>query len=863
MHCLAGREHREEFESNWTLMPSVAHLPVSEMPECRSQGGGIYIELGSVFVSESKFSHNFAHYGGAIMGNGGTAIVAACVFQFNTADRRGGAIFVGLSTAIEVDESAFRGNSAAINGGALFITNSASMSLTRCNMSSNQAPEASAIFHSSGTLILHQCSFSGHVGSMIELAAFTRWVCFPGQWGAASGIIQAANFTGCPNFCQVGTFGKYTNLTKADECTACPSGHYCPFVGMETALPCPEGSSVPSTGSTDILSCNLCALGQFNDRRGQPSCQPCPAGTYSDALGATACDKCPAGGFCPEVDGGASSRLVFQPCNAGSWSSARGSSSNDTCNLCPAGTSSYVFGAPNSFVCTPCRAGTAALVPGLPICEVCAAGRFQGDVGATSCITCPAGSYCPLGSGHPLLCERGTYSNESGLDDKTKCKLCPPHHSCSSGVRIARPCDPGSDAPLPGSWECTLCPIGSYKPSQPLWNANLSSSIHTPQYPPSMAPPGASAPPPLFPLFSENASAVAPRTLCQVCLAGHKCHRGSLSPQICSPGSFALAGHPETECTPCAAGYFQDAPGASQCKPCAHGLFCPPGSANPIGCESGAGIPYAQTTVALARSSSSCVCKAGYYDSGSTSEGGALACQSCPAGTSCNNPGATLVKLPLQAGYFRLHNQSIDVRKCPDSGANCSNVPVCAMSTSGCVGSANENGSEAAASGCNDGLEGVFCLLCTLNNGSRVYYSPASNSARAQCKECGNLVLEHILIAGGIIMLFVLLVPCAQHIHRIRMAKSSIDFRILVKLKILIGFSLIISVIDDVYEVDLPPDAKWLLTFYQAVVSIGFDVNIDVVLQCLSMNGYVSKLIVYMVTPAAIAACTGTGACKL
>ncbi|KAL1498783.1 hypothetical protein AB1Y20_020229 [Prymnesium parvum] len=346
-----------------------------------------------------------------------------------------------------------------------------------------------------------------------------------------------------------------------------------------------------------------------------------------------------------------------------------------------------------------------------------------------------------------------------------------------------------------------------------------------------MAPPGASAPPPLFPLFSENASAVAPRTLCQVCLAGHKCHRGSLSPQICSPGSFALAGHPETECTPCAAGYFQDAPGASQCKPCAHGLFCPPGSANPIGCESGAGIPYAQTTVALARSSSSCVCKAGYYDSGSTSEGGALACQSCPAGTSCNNPGATLVKLPLQAGYFRLHNQSIDVRKCPDSGANCSNVPVCAMSTSGCVGSANENGSEAAASGCNDGLEGVFCLLCTLNNGSRVYYSPASNSARAQCKECGNLVLEHILIAGGIIMLFVLLVPCAQHIHRIRMAKSSIDFRILVKLKILIGFSLIISVIDDVYEVDLPPDAKWLLTFYQAVVSIGFDVNIDVVLQ--------------------------------
>ena len=45
-------------------------------------------------------------------------------------------------------------------------------------------------------------------------------------------------------------------------------------------------------------------------------------------------------------------------------------------------------------------------------------------------------------------------------------------------------------------------------------------------------------------------------------------------------------------------------------------------------------------------------------------------CQVCPTGTACEG-AATLDELPLQRGYYRIDDNSTDVRKCPDADANC------------------------------------------------------------------------------------------------------------------------------------------------------------------------------------------------
>lgn len=67
-----------------------------------------------------------------------------------------------------------------------------------------------------------------------------------------------------------------------------------------------------------------------------------------------------------------------------------------------------------------------------------------------------------------------------------------------------------------------------------------------------------------------------------------------------------------------------------------------------------------------------------------------------------------------------------------------------------------------------------------------------------------------------------------------------------------IGFYMITTKIDDVYEVELPPEVKAILSVCSTMVSFGFS-SIGSVLECLGMRGYVPELTVYMVTPAVIA----------
>ena len=73
------------------------------------------------------------------------------------------------------------------------------------------------------------------------------------------------------------------------------------------------------------------------------------------------------------------------------------------------------------------------------------------------------------------------------------------------------------------------------------------------------------------------------------------------------------------------------------------------------------------------------------------------------------------------------------------------------------------------------------------------------------------------------------------------------------KLKICIGFYQIITKIDNVYEVVLPPEVKRMLNVFSTGVSFGLS-SASTVLECLGLQGYVATLTLYIVTPLAIAA---------
>ena len=143
-----------------------------------------------------------------------------------------------------------------------------------------------------------------------------------------------------------------------------------------------------------------------------------------------------------------------------------------------------------------------------------------------------------------------------------------------------------------------------------------------------------------------------------------------------------------------------------------------------------------------------CVCLANYYNSNATSTGtGAVHCKPCPIGTACDSLGSALVSLPLRRGYHRLNNDSIDVRRCPDSGVNCDGDSVCDQTSSGCRGGSR------FASQCHGLLRGVYCKLCPELNavGERLYYQKAMGNTTASCEPCEDTLGQTIALAFSLV----------------------------------------------------------------------------------------------------------------
>jgi hypothetical protein len=467
-----------------------------------------------------------------------------------------------------------------------------------------------------------------------------------GQKGCPQGFWCGAGMpTPFKHTCPIGTYGQSGDLVSIVQCTDCPAGFVCDEAGAtQVVTQCPEGAICTHAATTlSALMCSSnrsllqpalqCAPG-FYCPPGSSAMQPCPPGTsLNSSLGRSLadCAPCAPGYICPN----ASTAVAQALCLAGYY--CTGGNMDGMESQCPAG---WVC-AEGSIAPQLCPIGTYTATSGTSICDPCPAGYVCDSSLSTTPYACPAGSYCPVGTGASLqyLCPPGTFSNISGLTSESDCTpcsdgmycddygmiavrgpcmagfVCSGGNSTPSDVRAACPaghyCPEGSSTPTPCPADqfsdstgnehvsdCVTCPPGTYCNTTGLIEPQMNCSAG---------------------YYCPNSSAML------TCPVGHFCPESSASPTLCPTGTFALStGH--TVCDSCPAGFY-----------CLLGTVAPVACDQGYYCESDSASPYVYP------------CPAGSY--GSTSQLAAAAeCELCPAGYVCDEAGLTAAASPCPDG---------------------------------------------------------------------------------------------------------------------------------------------------------------------------------------------------------------------
>ena len=150
---------------------------------------------------------------------------------------------------------------------------------------------------------------------------------------------------------------------------------------------------------------------------------------------------------------------------------------------------------------------------------------------------------------------------------------------------------------------------------------------------------------------------------------------------------------------------------------------------------------------------------------------------------------------------------------------------------------------------------------CDDSHNVSVYYAAATTSQPAHCARCRKTARDAILLSiGGILVLTLVCAAlrlayrhCLTAAHKDQLRSAWMLFTPHNKLKICIGFYQIITKIDTVYEVELPPEVRRMLNVFSTGVSFGLS-GTSAVLECLGLRGYMATLTLYIVTPLLIAA---------
>ena len=243
--------------------------------------------------------------------------------------------------------------------------------------------------------------------------------------------------------------------------SVCPPGHYCP-PGSSAPQLCPPGTNSTAVGLSNVTECQDCVKGMYCPLSGTVLATRrclkgyfCPSGTANPAANSSL--VCPAGSKCPV---GSSSPIA---CALGTYQDQRG---NDTCKTCPAGyycnsatnvpALGILVGTASPTVCpvgqycvqgsahyTPCPIGKYQDNTGWATCKPCPVGfTCNNPNGTTAPKTCPLRKFCPLGSTSGTTCPNGTYGQYTGLDSAANCTKCPGGKYCFNG-QIAGICAKG------------------------------------------------------------------------------------------------------------------------------------------------------------------------------------------------------------------------------------------------------------------------------------------------------------------------------------------------------------------------------------------------------------------------------------
>lgn len=362
------------------------------------------------------------------------------------------------------------------------------------------------------------------------------------------------------------------------------------------------------------------------------------------------------------------------------------------------------------------------------------------------------------------------------------------------------------------------------------------------------------------------------------CPAGTYCPKGSVTPKVCPEHFYCEVGSPAP--IPCPDGYYgptgQVLGSIDECLPCEPGFYCQVGVRTPCGevtynpfwrannrtaCER---CPDYSSSFALnSTSREACKCVEGFYDDRDPFDASFNSldaqCKRCISGTNCNKTtGVTLLTLPIKRGFWRPSQLSRDVRRCPDSPANCTEATegsvVCVGTSSGCHGGTDFNTS------CNPGLGGAFCQLCDPlinDNSTRMNYIPATKGKAAHCEPCedtlGITVAAFTLIGSCLILGTITAIVFARLalLQRIGTIASS-SHRQLVratrpgnKIKICLGFYIIVCKIHSVYDIALPPFVQELMYAINVLLSLGLE-ELLTPFDCLGLGMYLVKLLFWM-----------------
>ena len=269
---------------------------------------------------------------------------------------------------------------------------------------------------------------------------------------------------------------------------------------------------------------------------------------------------------------------------------------------------------------------------GATTCAACAAGKYQNEVGQTSCEDCPAGTAGDANGVRQCVnsgCQACQHCAAGKSTDAAGSSACA---SCGRGKFSVVATVTVVDAHSVATHKCTgACPVGKYGAVE-----------------------GGSSEAAACTICVAGKTTELPRVVgapCVLCAAGKYSDAATLGVcQSCSAGTFAVAAR--DSCQQCVAGKYQDEMEQGSCKDCLAGNRAVAGSAACTQCATGKFLglaaaggtgaacqPCADGHVATAVGSAACTS----CSTGETHNNARDACEQCPAGKWSNAGGACQV----------------------------------------------------------------------------------------------------------------------------------------------------------------------------------------------------------------------------